>query len=467
MKSTFRRGWVASLMVSGAALTLRSLPPVQAEERADLQLAAAEQAACDDWNCADPVGDCGTPVGQSGCGAAVANPYAGGICERPVLTGDWGGRRSSLASSGVTLDADNTSFYFGNTSGGLNRQFDYGGHGDYVFNVDSGKLGLMEGQFWKIRAEHRFGESISNDTGALLPATVLADLPVSTSEDVYLTNVLLTQFLSEELAVFAGKLDTFDGDANAFASGRGKTQFSNMAMVANPVALRTIPYSTLGAGFIVLFEKQPIFVFTVLNATDTTRTSGFEELFNDGAALSGFLRLPTNFFGRLGHQAVGATWSSKDFVSLGQDPRIILPDVPIARQSDSWSLFWNGDQYLVTDPSNPARGWGVFGRAGVADEDANPVAWFVSGGLGGSSTLVGRPADTFGIGWYHVGSSDELGPIIENAFGPIGDGDGVELFYNIAVTPWCHVTPDLQILRPAREAVETAVVAGVRANVNF
>jgi porin len=56
---------------------------------------------------------------------------------------------------------------------------------------------------------------------------------------------------------------------------------------------------------------------------------------------------------------------------------------------------------------------------------------------------------------------------LQTVFGPVGDGQGVELFYNIEVTPWYHITPDLQIIDPARETVDTAWVVGVRAKVDF
>jgi porin len=301
-----------------------------------------------------------------------------------------------------------------------------------------------------------------------LPSNVLADLPVPDSEDVYLTDVLFTQMLSETFGVFFGKMDTLDGDANAFAHGRGKTQFSNIAFVATPIGLRAVPYSTLGTGFLILGEgAEPLFTFSVLNATDTARTSGFEELFNEGVVLSAELRLPTEFFGKPGHQLVGAAWNSRDYVALGQDPRIILPNVPIARQSGSWALFWNFDQYLYVDPSDATRGWGVFGRAGIADDDTNPIEWLLSFGVGGNSMLRGRTADTFGVGWYYSATSSELAPFLAAALGGIGDGQGVELYYDIAVTPWLHITPDLQFIIPAREAIDTATVAGVRARLIF
>jgi porin len=385
-----------------------------------------------------------------------------------VLTGDWLGLRTVLAETGITFDADNVQIYQGVASGGLEREFRYGGHGDYVLNVRGTALGLNEGLFLKLRGEHRFGETLANATGALLPPAVIADLPVFDSEDLYLTNVLVTQALSESFAIFAGKMDTLDGDMNAFAHGRGKTQFMNMAFVANPIALRTIPYSTLGAGFVVLSEGEPMLNFAILNATDTARTSGFEELFEEGVALSAELRVPVSLAGLPGHQLIGGTWNSRDYVALGQDPRIVLPDVPINEQSGSWSVYWNFDQYVVAEQcGQELSGWGVFGRAGIADDRTNPLAYFLSFGVGGNSPLANRPGDTFGAGWYYAGTSDEIGPILEGLLGPIGDGQGVELFYNIAVTPWLHLTPDIQVIDPARENADTAFLVGLRGKMDF
>jgi porin len=409
-------------------------------------------------------GDCEC---QAGPAEAPPPQFGGCVWCRPKLTGDWNCHRVWAAEDGVTFDFDETLYYFGVTSGGLDRDWGLSGHGDYVINMDMNKLAGREGMFIKLRGEHRYGETIDGLTGALLPATVTPGLPVSDSEDFYLTNVLFTQALSENFAVFAGKIDTLDGDANAFAHGRGKTQFSNVGFVANPALLRTVPYSTLAAGFSILRELQPIFTFTAVNATDTTKTSGFDELFEEGVVLTAEARLPTQFLGKPGHQCLGGAWSSREFVTLGQDPRVILPNVPIATQNGSWALYWNFDQYLVTYADQPLAGWGVFGRASIADDHANPLPWFLSFGVGGNSPVRCRHQDTFGIGWYVAGSSDEIGPILTTALGPLGDGQAVELFYNYEVTSWCHVTADVQFLNPARENVDDATVAGLRMKVDF
>jgi porin len=449
------RCWVAAAV----AVALLSLSAGAQDEFETASSTSELVFTAEAFDALDYAGEASVPAGPA---------YGGCWRERTKLTGDWCGRRTCWAENGVTADLDHTYFYFGVADGGLEQNSKFGGHGDYLFNFDLGKLGVQEGLFLKIRAEHRFGESISRDTGTLLPPTVAADLPLPFSEDLYLTNFLFTQALSENFALFAGKMDILDGDANDFAHGRGKTQFSNLAFVANPIALRTANvYSTLGAGFVVLQDLQPLFTFSVLNATDTTRTIGFEDLFENGATVLGELRVPTYFFGMPGHQLVGGLWTSRNIVSLGQDPWVILPDVPIARQSDAWSAYWNFDQYLSLYSDSPTAGWGVFGRWGVADDNSNPLEWFLSFGIGGNSPLCGREADTFGIGYYYAATSDELGPLVQTLLGPIGDGQGVELFYNYQVAPWVHLTPDLQVLDPARDNVDTALVLGLRGKIDF
>jgi porin len=384
----------------------------------------------------------------------------------PWLAGDWGGRRQGIAENGISLQADNTSFYIGNTTGGARRDFDYGGHGDYVLTTDCGKLGIRDGLHVKLRAEHRFGETIVNDVGCFISPTLIADLPVFGSERLYLTNVLITQEVNDSLSVFAGKMDTLDGDMNAFAHGRGKTQFSNMAFVFNPIVGATVPYSTLGAGFVVLSENESLLTFSVLNSTDTTGTSGFSQLFNDGLLLSVSLRLPTSFMDLPGHQLLGATWNNQNYTSL-REAYIPYPDIPIPATRGSWSLYWNCDQYLVVDSEDPLRGWGFFGRSGIADDNTSPLAWFLSCGIGGNVPIASRAADTFGVGWYYGGSSNQIGPLITAQFGPIGDGQGIECFYNYQWTPAIRLTPDLQFLVPSLETFDPALIVGLRAQLIF
>ena len=47
------------------------------------------------------------------------------------------------------------------------------------------------------------------------------------------------------------------------------------------------------------------------------------------------------------------------------------------------------------------------------------------------------------------------------------DVHGVELYYNAAITPWFHVTADLQVIDNQNVADDVAVIPGLRANVRF
>ena len=436
-----------SLLAGFTGLVL-AIPPATAD------LACFSHSSCDD-----------------GCDAfcdAVASDCDALGCDAPAQCGDCLGDsvRGCLAESGIAFSNNLTQFYFGTVSGGLDETDRYGGHGDYLANMDLGKLGVHEGLFLKLRAEHRFGRSIGEPAGALLPPTLATELPVADSRDLYLSNFLFTQFLSDQFAVYAGKLDTLDGDANAYASGRGITQFSNVAFIANPIALRTIPYSSLGCGFVIIGDEgEPLLNFLVMNPTDTVDSSGFDELFDEGVAISAELRYATERFGMPGHQLFGGTWSSRKFVRIGQDPRILLPDIPITRAGDSWSLYWNMDQALWMDKCDPSRHWGVFARAGIADDDTNPINYLLSAGLGGSSPL--RAGDSFGVGYYYSGTSDEIGPLLAAAVGPIGDGQGVEIFYRAQITEAISVTPDFQWLDQARQSISDAYLLGLRMNIAF
>jgi porin len=80
--------------------------------------------------------------------------------------------------------------------------------------------------------------------------------------------------------------------------------------------------------------------------------------------------------------------------------------------------------------------------------------------------LPGRENDQFGIGYYYLDITDDLQPIVRQRL-LRGQEQGVEAYYNFAVAPWLHVTPDLQIIDPARRGTDTAVVLGFRIKVDF
>ena len=78
--------------------------------------------------------------------------------------------------------------------------------------------------------------------------------------------------------------------------------------------------------------------------------------------------------------------------------------------------------------------------------------------------IDGRDNDTWSIGYFYMQLSDEFGSAIKRNF---DDAHGVEIFYNIEISKWMHITPDFQILHPSSDRVDTTYLAGIRARIDF
>lgn len=394
--------------------------------------------------------------------------YMGDWVSRSRASGNWGGYRQDLAGKGVQFELDFVQTVQGITNGGLGNDTDYSGSIDYVLKLDVQKLGLWPGAFIMVRAETLYGNTVAFKAGSLMATSIDSILPTA-SEDTYLTDLHIIQFLHPMVGVVLGRISTLDGDQNEFAHGRGTDQFLNLGFTVNPVTLRTVPYTALGAGLIFVPTPDIQVQFTVLDAEGSATDDGFDTVFKDGTVLALEGRIATNFFDLPGHQLLGGSWSNRNYVSLDQDPRIILNRIPgfagmipLESVNDSWSVYYNFDQYIWQPDGEPDKGLGIFGRFGYADQDASPIEWFVSVGLGAKGIVPGREDDSFGIGYFTVGPSDEFPSFID-----IDHGEGFEIYYDIALTPWWHLTPDLQVIESAIKRIDTAVVLGLRTRMEF
>jgi porin len=145
-------------------------------------------------------------------------------------------------------------------------------------------------------------------------------------------------------------------------------------------------------------------------------------------------------------------------------PPAALPPPTLVR--GSWWIDYRFDQALWVDPTDRTRSWGVFGDVGISDGNPNPIQWSGILGIGGSSPIPNRKLDTFGIAYYYMGLSDEFKNAVRPIV-PLRDEHGLELFYNVAVTPWFHVTADLQVITPLLQPVHTSLVLGLRSKIIF
>ena len=380
--------------------------------------------------------------------------YSGDVRSRSTLTGDWGGARNDFAGKGVTLDASLTQVLMGIVDGGKDTGWEYGGRGNITLNGDTQKLGLWPGGFFMLEVEGNYGNDVNSDTGALMAVDSNRLYPLPGEERLAIPAVSVTQFFSNYFGVVAGKLDTTSGDANEFAHGKGDKQFLNLALNFIPVAALAAPTSTLGVGILVSpvkdFNSAVVNVMAISSDGKAT-TSGFDKLFEGNTTYAAEGRVKTDFFGLTGHQLAGVMYSTKDFAALEQDLRIIIPTGAIEKKDGSWCVYYNFDQYIYEPKKGSGRGIGVFGRIGISDGNPNPMRSFFSVGIGGKGVAAGRPLDGFGLGSYYIDVSNPkfTGPLGTREF--LRDEYGVEAYYNVAVTPWMRLSPDIQFVRPAQK----------------
>jgi porin len=111
--------------------------------------------------------------------------------------------------------------------------------------------------------------------------------------------------------------------------------------------------------------------------------------------------------------------------------------------------------------------------------------FFYSLGIGGKGLILERPEDRFGFGFYYIDVKGlEFRGLLQNREF-LRDEYGFEAFYNIAVTPWMFLTPDIQVVRgaqkdrlvvargplgipiPVRKSIGTATILGIRLQLVF
>lgn len=385
------------------------------------------------------------------------------------VTGDWLGARTSLAERGIQLRTNFSQFYQGLTSGGLRQDFRYGLKFDYFGVIEGEKLLGVKGLLVNLHGESRFGESVNNIDGALLPSNFALQFPKGRGAASALTGVQISQFLSENWMLTFGKLNMADlVNVHPFMGGNGVDRFMNTAFILNPAYGRAIPYSTPGAGVIYLRNMDPMFTLMVMDPMGRPDTSGFDRMFRNGASIFAQARIPVAPGGLPGHQGFEGVWSSGKFNPLSGDDYVILPDVGLVaqRQTGTWLISYVFDQYLVVREENPRQGWGVFGNLTLTDGDPNPIRWFMNIGVGGTSPLAGREKDSFGLAYYYLGTSDALQATLDRVF-PIRNEQGFELYYNVSVTDWFVLTADIQAMDPARHDAASSFLFGLRGKIVF
>jgi hypothetical protein len=398
---------------------------------------------------------------------------------RTQLIGDPNCRRTDLTRRGVFIDMYATTAYQDTTSGGLKTGNSIVQNTQLSINLDTGRAGLWPGGLIHFTVQSRYGSSPNNTftAGSFTPEYTGLELPGPLFwQDTLPSEYALIQGLSKKVNVILGKINgLFIADQTLFGN-RFRYYFANSNLNKNPIytnffntttlsavgAWTTTPWLTIAGGVHDPYTQPNTFAANAFHNGDvnlylegvfTYKVGGLpaqiSPAFNWSNAPKIDLEAP---FGQLSPEQIPQAVN----VLVGND----TPEgLPVNFKKHSFFTISNFSQYLLLKEEDPSeideklktgqtlRGVGVFGRLGYASpESLNSITRDASVALLAEGLFRTRQYDSFGIGFYHNGISGDL----KNSIGQLTEGmsvrneNGLEVFYNFAITPAINVNASYQ-----------------------
>jgi porin len=79
--------------------------------------------------------------------------------------------------------------------------------------------------------------------------------------------------------------------------------------------------------------------------------------------------------------------------------------------------------------------------------------------------IRGLDSDAVGVGYFYAGLNREFKQLVNTL--PTVPVQGVELYYNAAITPWIHLTGDVQVIDCQHVSDDTVFIRCLRAKIDI
>jgi porin len=401
----------------------------------------------------------GSPAAQGMRPAETKVPL--GLFEGEQATGDWFGFRSALAERGITFEAFLIADLSQNFQGGVDTNGDAFRHlfeasltfrSEPLLGYDGGKLFL----------------DFQTENGRNGTDLLVGDFQGFSNIDGFtaLYEVWYEQVLFDgAMRVKVGKVDV----AGEFAFVDHGSDFINSSPGADPALLGypTYPDPSTSVNVFVYPGKGVYLGAGVYDGATqagiATGTKGPKTFFGPPADLFLIGEVGVGWdggpAGRAGRVGVGASHHTGTFDVLDGSGRT---------EDGATGAYLVFDQYLYRE--NPkvetdVQGVAGFVQFGFGEEDVAEADAHVGVGITWAGGIDGRDKDVVGLMASYVHFSD----VARAAGSSTEDYElAVELFYNIGLTPWLSLKPDLQyIVNPGGAGLDDALVGTLRIEIAF
>ena len=412
-----------------------------------------------------------------------AKEFLKDVWTRDTLTGDWGGLRTDLHDHGIDIGFRLSQYGQWVASGGADQDGAYGGTMDYRVNADLNKLvHSWKGLSVSLHARTRFGNDIGADAGGLvLPNTgLLMPLPGDYSDsDVtgLLVNQMFPLFAGREGVFSFGKIDVLDAVTLFFPSvAYGQEGFSNVnSLVSAMPWFGAVRGLSLFGGWLASFnEKYQIGESAILiTGTENVTTNWkFKESFEDGVWIAAFHRFLWKLDDKTGYFMVFGGVSTDEQVSVESLDFVSKPGGGLTVTGDEkkpWDIALYLSQVFWQAEDDPSRKATILIGGTVGPDDPQFAQYNLFASVEAFGPMASRPQDRMGVSFFYNWLSDDFVDTLTDLPIPIRLRDvwGFELYYNIAINKWMHLTPDLQLVKNENKGDDLAVIPGIRLVLDF
>ena len=427
-----------------------------------------------------------------------------------LMLGDMWGLRKELSQYGISFAIQETSEVLGNATGGAHRGADYDGLTQIIMQLDTKRAFGWYGGLFNVSALQIHGRSLSADN--------LQNLQTASGIEADRATRLWEAWYQQKLLP-EDRLDIRIGQMSAdqeFIVSQNASYFINtmfgwpMLPSANmPGGGPAYPLSAPG----IRFRGRPIDPVTILlgvfNGSPVRYNYGDPQMrnpsgtsfpLNGGVLIMGEIQYAYPSLGTMlyADQAepmarlykLGFWYDSESFADQALDNTGLSLANPVSSGNPrmhhgDFSIYAVMDQMLWVDSHENDRTISFFARAmGAPQQDRNLISVSVNAGFTFHEPILHRDDDTaaIGMGWAKVSQSasalDQATGAFTGSFVPVRTSETyLEATYQIQVTPWWQVQPDIQyvfnpgggILNPnvPGATIKNELVLGVRTNILF
>lgn len=411
----------------------------------------------------------GTAFAQHEAAQDSADEVAGAHPNRPYLFGDWGGKRSRLARSGVTFDFFYVADLQANPVGGLKQTEAGWGRIRGTMDIDFGRLTEWNGLTFHVTGLWQFGGNLGAQIGTIANPSGLVSAHTTRLDSFWLQQA----FFNNHLFVKAGQLAGLDFYGNQIYGGSYIIEpldyafgnlFTNTFESFNPagtpgIQIRAQPTHNLYfTAAVISGNRDPYqqdktgFNFVIKDSPDFLYEVGYTHGMEDSAHQFDKKLYPGTF-------KFGAAYNAGKFTNASG-----------VRSSANYLIYGAINQALYRREAGSDRGLDATLGFDWSPDDVNRQNSQITTGLRYNGLIPGRAKDWATFGFVYSKISDQF-RFAEASIGlpPLGSEKALEFNYGLQVTRYFLLQPVFQyyVDTGANSRVPNAAVFGFRTKVTF